>query len=647
MLNLSIMSMMEDHVEEMCEDIIEQQKTGVSNCAMLMMFFNPEGTPAVKKAEKQCGLYDRYREILDKAGVRSGVLVQATLGHITKPFAPYPFQPTVSLVTGEEFEPTCCPLDPNFHDYIREQFRVLAEHKPSVVMLDDDIGLMYRRHMKGCACKYHLAEFARRAGKTMTREELYKHTQGTTEEDKYYTQLYVDTQRAGVVSAVRAMREGLDMVDPTIRGIVSGIYLSTFTEFSDDLAVAFAGKGNPPSIRLNGGPYEISSAPRGFTERPYRVATLRETVKDKVKVFLAETDTCPHNRYSTSAAFMHAHFVASILEGADGAKHWISRTSDFEPNAGKAYRKILSKHEKFYEKVAEYAKRLTPFGCRIPLSKKQNYGFGEPAHGIYLSPWATCVLERLGLPLYFGNTDNGAVFLDDYSVDRFEDEEIATFMKGLLILSANAAKKLTARGFGADVGVMVRPWNGGVVNGEFVEGKRISPQYELQELVPTHENVEILSESYQHNAEIQKDIPVFPGVTKCNNTKGGETIVFCGTPDMPFAYYTAFSLLCEPRKNQLIKLLSKYGYLPMYYPEDGEIYMRAGRLENDEYMVAAFNLGFDVLEDFPLAVTMPIKKVEVLACDGTRQPIAFEQEGDKIRIKTEMRTLMPQVFFLS
>ena len=324
MLNLSIMSMMENHVEEMCEDIIEQQKTGVSNCAMLMMFFNPEGTPAVKKAEKQCGLYDRYREILDKAGVRSGVLVQATLGHITKPFAPYPFQPTVSLVTGEEFEPTCCPLDPNFHDYIREQFRVLAEHKPSVVMLDDDIGLMYRRHMKGCACKYHLAEFARRAGKTMTREELYKHTQGNSEEDKYYTQLYVDTQRAGVVSAVRAMREGLDMVDPTIRGIVSGIYLSTFTEFSDDLAVTFAGKGNPPTIRLNGGPYEISSAPRGFTERPYRVATLRETVKDKVKVFLAETDTCPHNRYSTSAAFMHAHFVASILEGADGAKHWIS-----------------------------------------------------------------------------------------------------------------------------------------------------------------------------------------------------------------------------------------------------------------------------------------------------------------------------------
>lgn len=647
MLNLSIMSMMENHVEEMCADIIEQQRTGVSNCAMLMMFFNPEGTPAVKKAEKQCVLYDRYREILDAAGVRSGVLVQATLGHITKPFAPYPFQPTVSLVTGEEFEATCCPLDPNYHDYIREQFRVLAEHKPSVVMLDDDIGLLYRRHMKGCACKYHLAEFARRAGKVMTREEIYKHTQGESEEDKYYTQLYVDTQREGIVSAVRAMREGLDMVDPTIRGIVSGIYLSTFTEFSDETAVAFAGKGNPATIRLNGGPYEISSAPRGFTERPYRVATLRETVKDKVQVFLAETDTCPHNRYSTSAAFMHAHFVASILEGANGAKHWISRTSDFEPNAGKAYRKILSQHEKFYKKVAEYAKELSPFGCRIPLSKKQNYGFGAPAHGIYLSPWATCVLERLGLPLYFGNTENGAVFLDDYSVDRFEDEEISNFMKGVVILSAVAAEKLNARGFEADIGVLVRPWKGVGINGEFVEGKRIAAQYALQELVPMQENIEVLSESYYHNAEIQKDIPVFPAVTKCKNTQGGETIVLCGTPDMPFAYYTAFSLLCEPRKNQLIKILSQGNYLPIYYPEDGEIYLRAGRLSNGEYMVAAFNLGFDVLEDFALMVTIPVNRVETLLPDGTRTDISFERVGDMIRIKTEMRTLMPQVFFLS
>lgn len=645
MLNLSIMAMKEKHVAEECADIIEQQKTGATTHAMLMMYFNPEGTPAVNKAERQCALYDRYRAILDPAGAKYGVLVQATLGHITKPFAPYPFQPSVSLVTGEERDVTCCPLDPHFHDYIREQFRILAEHKPSLVMLDDDLGLLYKP-TKGCACKYHLEEFARRAGKKMTREEIYACTQGSTEEDKRLTQIYVDTQREGIVSAVRAMREGLDMVDPTIPGIVSGIYTTTFVEFSDATAVAFAGKGNLPTIRLNGGPYAVSSSPRGFLQQIFRAAILKENVKDTVKVFLAETDTCPQNRYSTSAAYMHGHFVASILEGATGAKHWISRTVAYEPNAGKAYRKILSKHEKFYEALVEYVKDFSPFGCRIPLTKMQNYGFVPASQGLNLSPWATCVLERLGLPVYFGNAGEGAVFLDDFSADGFDDETVRSFMKGTLLLSVGAAEKLAKRGFAEDLGVTVRPWEGKVINGEIIGGERIAKQYDFKELVPCREDLEILSKSFHSDQKTGEKIPMFPAVTRCKNSEGGETITFCGTPDMPFLYHTAFSLLCETRKNQFIEILSKNGLLPLYYPEDGEVYLRAGRLANGERMVAAFNLGFDVLEDLPLVTDEAVSEVECLQPDGTRLSVPFTVEGETIRIQTELRTLMPVVLFL-
>ena len=140
---------------------------------------------------------------------------------------------------------------------------------------------------------------------------------------------------------------------------------------------------------------------------------------------------------------------------------------------------------------------------------------------------------------------------------------------------------------------------------------------------------------------------MFPAVTRCKNTKGGDTIVFCGTPDMPFQYYTAFSMLCEMRKNQFISLLSEKGLLPIYYPEDGEIYMRAGLLPNGERMVAAFNLGFDALEDFPLVVTEPVTKVEMLTPDGQRVAVPFTVNGQEIRLQVELRTLLPQIFFLS
>ena len=396
---------------------------------------------------------------------------------------------------------------------------------------------------------------------------------------------------------------------------------------------------------MNGGPYAVSSSPRGFTQQIFRAAILKENVKDTVEVFLAETDTCPHNRYSTSAAYMHGHFVASILEGATGAKHWITRPN-FEPNAGKAYRKILSKHEKFYEALCEYVKDFSPFGCRIPLTLMQNYGFVPASQGMNLSPWATCVLERLGLPMYFGNSGEGAVFLDDFSTDGFDDETIRSFMKGTLLLSVGAVEKLCARGFAKEIGVTVKPWDGKVINGEILNGNRIQKQYDFKELAPCREDVEILSYSYHADKATLENVPMFPATTRCKTSEGGDCIAFCGTPDMPFVYYASFSLLCEPRKNQLIELLSEKNLLPLYYPEDGEVYLRAGRLKNGERMAAFFNLGFDVLEDIPLTVTEDVSSVECLLPDGTRESVPFTKEGDTIRIELEARTLMPVVLFL-
>ena len=167
MLNLSITPLFKDHIDEICEDIIAQQRDGISDIAMFMMTLQPDSTPPVDKAAVQCALYDSYREQLDKAGAKHGILAQATLGHIVVPSAPYPFSPTVSLIPGEPSIVTCCPLDPGFREYIKGQMRTIAQHNPSAIMIDDDVGILYRA-TKGCACRYHMAEFNRRAGTNMS-----------------------------------------------------------------------------------------------------------------------------------------------------------------------------------------------------------------------------------------------------------------------------------------------------------------------------------------------------------------------------------------------------------------------------------------------------------------------------------------------
>ena len=648
MLNLSIMNLDPNHIDEVCQDVITQQRDGVSTHALFFMKFNPEYTPPLNKAAEQCKIYDQYREKLDAAGAKHGVLVQATMGHVVQPREIPPFTPVRSFLTGEDIYTTNCPLDPDFRQYMKAQMKTLAASNPSVIMIDDDVGLVYRGRMKGCACPRHMAEFNRRAGTNMTREELYAHTQGKSEENKRYTDIFVQLQKDSIVGFVKAMREGIDEVNPSIQGVVSGIYPDTFCEFSGETSRIFAGANNPPTIRLNGGPYTKQS--RFFTSYLYKAAALRENVKDTVKVFLAETDTCPHNRYSTSAALMHGHFTGSILEGATGAKHWITRLGQnvYEPASGMAYRKILAKYSGFYDKLSEYLKDFSPFGCRMPVSTQQDYGFVESEKGRFVSPWSTCTLERLGLPLYFGNKPGGAVFLDDISVNRFSDAEIEEFFKGTVVLSAVAAQKLNARGFGNMTGVEVSEWNGSkAICGELWQNQYIRSMWEAKQLKPICDGVEAVSHVIYSNPDTGNMDPLFPAVTRYENPAGGETIVFYGNPDTNFSYTYAFAMLNETRKKMLCELLSKRNHVPVYYPEDSEVYLRAGYLKNGEIMAVFFNLSYDQHEDIPIVTNQTVHKIEMLNPDGTRSACAFTQKDGMVRVNVAMHTLMPVVLFIT
>lgn len=644
MLNLSIMPLDVENVDEICEDVIKQQRESVSTVAMFMMKFAPEGQHAVNKAEKACKTYDIFRDRLEKANAKSGVLVQSTLGHIAPPNVPHSFQNVVSLVDGSTLESTCCPLDKGFRLYIKEQFRVLAMHRPSCIMIDDDIGLLYRS-VKGCACPLHMAEFNRRAKTNMTREELYAHTQGNTEEDRNYTDIYVNLQGDALEGVVAEMRAGIDMIDPTIQGIVSGIYQGRFCEFTDRILKAFSGKNNLRIARLNNGMYTNGSG-RGFTSNMYRAAVLREILKDKVDILLAETDTCPYNRYSTSATMLHAHFVGTILEGAKGAKHWITRLSANEPKAGIAYRKVLAKHSKYYEELTKYFEELKPVGCCLPISLIQDYGFKKSEGGLNLNPWAKCVLERLGLPLYFSSEKSGAVFLDDISVMRFTDEQILSFFEGTVVLSAVAAKKLNERGFSSYIGVDVQDWMGEKISYELINGHHISVQTDARELKPREKAVQILSYN-MHKTEKDEEKILFPAVTGFFNSIGGYTVVFSGTPDTLFHYAYAFSMLNQTRKEQLVEILQKQNNLPVYYPDDAEIYLRAGYLNNGELFCAVFNLGLDVEEELTLVCDKPVSKIEKLNADGTRSICDFYEIDSVLHIRECVHVLNPIVLFLS
>jgi len=643
MLMYSITGMNMEHVDEICMDLKRQQEERVSDYAMLMMYFTADGTPPVDKAEFYCKQYDVFREKLDAMGVKHGVLVQATLGHGVEPNENHPFQRFHRLMDGG-VRPVCCPYDEGFREYIKNQMRTLAKHHPPVIMIDDDNGIIYRG--KGCCCPLHMKELSRRIGREMTREELWAHTQGDSEEDRYYTKVFIETQGEALVAGVKAMREGIDSVDPTIQGIISTA--GNYCEFTEEMAAAFAGQNNPKIVRINNGNYTPAGA-RFFTMNMLRAATQREILGDKIDMFLAETDTCPQNRYSTGAQSLHSHMTGTILEGAKGAKHWITRVQAYEPASGEAYRKILGKHRGFYEKLGELVDAMQPVGCRIPLSTVKDYGMtAESVLKVILSGWACCVLERFGVPLYFSGKTGGAVFFDDDVTWKFTDEEIYECFKGPVFLSAKAAKALNERGFSKYIGVDVRPWEGKLPNREIIYATDQPAQVQIgvQELVPLYEDVKWDSEVI-HIEKLTSKEALFPGSTIFKNPLGGTTFVFSGTPHTEFRYAQAFSFLNESRKKQFVNMLKSVEQIPVYYPGDIDIYMRAGYLPDKSLLCAMFNISLDPLEEITLILDRPAQKIEKLASDGSRVICQFYEEDGVTHVTETAHILNPVVLIIS
>mgnify|MGYP007119909299 FL=1 len=110
---------------------------------------------------------------------------------------------------------------------------------------------------------------------------------------------------------------------------------------------------------------------------------------------------------------------------------------------------------------------------------------------------------------------------------------------------------------------------------------------------------------------------------------------------MPFKYYSAFSLLSETRKRQLVDILSKNDLLPLYYPEDAELYLRSGRLPGGEIFAVAFNLSQDALDELPLVIKSAVSRVDRLDEQGERVPCDFEVRDGVTYVKYPIAAMEP------
>jgi len=400
-------------------------------------------------------------------------------------------------------------------------------------------------------------------------------------------------------------------------------------------------------VRTHNGIYCPTGTKR-FTSPLYRTAEQIAILKQDVDVILAESDTCPQNRYAMSANYLHSYLVGSFLEGIKGSKLWITRLENYEPQSGKAYRKCLGKYSGFYTTLKKLIDEFKPFGCCIPVFNKPYYALDTDAWEILTDGWSACFLERVGIPLYFSSDNEDTVFFEGNVDSRYTDEEIRELFKKNVVLASDTARNLNNRGFTDLLGVEVNEWKGNAISGEVIcfDNNNCMKQKNCMELKCINDSVVVDSYVY-HSADggITKDY-LFPGTTVYKNPLGGTSVVFAGTPVCDFYYTEGFSFLNESRKNQLIRLLKKIDKLPLYYPEDAEVYLRAGYINGGKIMAVLFNLGFDTLEELPLVIDGCVETVKLLSPCGSLEECDFTADKNNITVNTEIKPLEPAVLII-
>lgn len=634
----SVVPLIVNQIDEICEDIREQYENKITVCPLFVMKLHPEGNPPIDKVNNQCLVYDLFRDKLDSMGIPSGILVQSSLGHGYKLNMEPSFTTVINLASGESMT-VQCPEDKRLQEYFRNVFAVLARHKPKAIMVDDDFRLLHWRG--GCACELHMAEFNRRTGLQMTRQELYSHIMSHDDND-LLTQIYLETQSDSLFKMITAMREGIDSVDPTIQGIncTSGQICENVVRNN----AVFCGKGNPTIARIPNGIYSPESM-HSFSDLMFKTAACIANLRGKIDYVLSETDTIPFNRYGKSAAYLHAHYTASLLDGCMGAKHWITRLRGHEPESGKIYRKILAENSAMYEKISEIASEINWFGVCMPLGVSDKFSF----HKEYFQDcdWIVRNFERMGIPFYFSDKPHSAVFINGECDYALTDEQLShIFDNCSVFLSSDAAESISKRGYSDKIGVSVREWTGKTLTGElFPDGNTCENQFGLKELIPDNENVYSASSVYRLENDTEKQI-VFPSVAVYPRDNRNMTVTYCGTPKADFHYSVGFSFLNATRKKQFIELLKKVNSLPIYYKDDAEICLRAGSLPNGEIIVAFWNLGLDTLDEIVFVTEKEVHKVEILCSNGERKPIEFDVCGNELKISKQILPMMPYILFI-
>lgn len=280
------------------------------------------GHPTPQETAVWLELVQQLKPRLDSIGVSTSLNPWAVLLHADR---------GRRLKAGQEFQlmvdprgfrasANACPLCPNLREHLVRHFGQLAAIRPRIIWVDDDFRLHNHAPLQwgGCFCPLHMAEYSRRAGRELTREEFVSGVlqPGTPHP---YRRVWLETSRDTMVELAGLLGQAVRRVSPTTQvGLMSSNPAVHCVEGRDWEGVlrGFAA-GLSPVNRPHLPAYEEVAAPR-YLWNFSRVSRLTSFMVPSDTRMYPELENWPHSRFSKSWAFSRFQVEACAAMGAQG-----------------------------------------------------------------------------------------------------------------------------------------------------------------------------------------------------------------------------------------------------------------------------------------------------------------------------------------
>lgn len=611
------------------------------------------GFPPMEHFRKLAEFFRRVRQETEPSGIECGWWITLTLKS-----GPDPRWNRMVRMDGTETPMASCPLNPVFRETFARSIAVFAEiARPAFTLTEDDFSINAAALYEGCFCPHHLAEFARRTGRSYTREALKDIFERKTPGSLQLRRQWRTLMRDSLADFAKAVRDEVDKVAPEIpMGTAQSGSWDHDGDATEAVTRAMAGRNHLPFCRFYGAVYggeNISGIPSLVF---HALHTRQHTGKDLR--YYHECDTFPHTRFFTSAASLRVITTAACSFGCDGLLFYTQQILD-DPNEEDAYSRMLVEEYRRFETISAAARQ-----CRVKGVRIHHDPFWSSVRPEMNSGWIES-LAAFGIPA--ASLPAGVTFLSGSQPESFSDAELKELLSSALILDGDAALCLQERGYGAYLGVKIgeNPVTGteqyDLGGRELIEPAFVSEcrgrhmhradffaprgKGSMHELIPQDPGCEIITRTVTFQQK-----PLGIGMTRFRNRLGGKVAVMgmgvCGNHSSSLFNYRRQQLIQELVIRCCDEFVIARGNARVY-----TIMNEASDPEKAGFsgMLTLTNLNSDDLDSVTLHLPPKWRKFSVwqrLDQDGGWVDFPYSREDASIRLELPLRYARPEVLLV-